>query len=110
MLISKATHDLLEGEYNIRPIDLVEVKGKHEAVEIFEVICANKEISDSELRFYADATAYFREGDVLDALKIYEELQKTYPCKLYAFYIERCERFLKNPDLDFTAVLTMTTK
>ena len=110
VLISKATYDLLKGEYTIRPIDLVEVKGKHEAVEIFEVICSNKEISDSELRFYEDATAYFRDGDVLDALKIYEELQKMNPCKLYSFYVQRCERFLQNPDLDFTAVLTMTTK
>ncbi len=110
VLISKATHDLLKGDYNIRPIDLVEVKGKHEAVEIFEVICANKEVGDVELRSYEEATAYFRKGELLDALKIYEELQKNHPCKLYAFYIERCERFLQNPDLDFTAVLTMTTK
>jgi len=110
VLISKATKDLLKNEYKIRPIDLVEVKGKHEAVEIFEVICANKEISDSELNFYEDATDTFRKGDVLEALQIYEELQKMNPSKLYAFYIERCERFLENPDLDFTAVLTMTTK
>ena len=110
VLISKATHDLLKGEYRIRPIDLVEVKGKHEAVEIFEVICANKEVGDVELRSYEEATAYFRKGELLVALKIYEELQKNHPCKLYAFYIERCERFLQNPDLDFTAVLTMTTK
>ena len=110
VLISKATKDLLKNEYIIRPMDLVEVKGKHEAVEIYEVICANKDIGESELNLYEDATAYFRDGDVLDALRIYEELQKMNPCKLYAFYVERCKRFLENPDLDFTAVLTMTTK
>jgi len=110
VLISKATHDLLKGEYIIRPIDLVEVKGKHEAVEIFEVICANKTLGEDELSLYVQATDLFRSGDVGQAYKRYEELQVMNPCKLYSFYMERCKRFLENPDLDFTAVLTMTTK
>lgn len=110
VLISKATYDLLKDDYVIRPIDLVEVKGKNEAIEIFEVICSNKVITQDELLLYEKTTGFFREGKVIKACEGYEELQKLNPSKLYEFYIKRCKRFLENPDLDFTAVLKMTTK
>ena len=110
VLISKATHDLLKDDYVIRPIDLVEVKGKNEVIEIFEVICSNKVITQDELLLYEKTTGFFSEGKVIKACEGYEELQKLNPSKLYEFYIERCKRFLENPDLDFTAVLKMTTK
>jgi adenylate cyclase len=110
ILISKATHDLLTREYKIRPIDLVEVKGKHEAVEIFEVICNNKIVTDEEMEIYEKATALFREGKLHEVYELYKKLERLNSSKLYQFFIQRCENFINNPDIEFTPVLTMTTK
>ncbi|MFK5975646.1 MAG: adenylate/guanylate cyclase domain-containing protein [Sulfurovum sp.] len=110
ILISNATYTHLTDIYNIRPIDLVKVKGKSEAIEIFEVICDNKNISHSEIEEYKKAIDYFRDAKVEDAYDIFVSLQLENPSKLYKFYIERCKSFMDNPDREFTAILKMTTK
>ena len=110
VLISHATFVQLSGSYQIRPIDLVEVKGKHEAVEIYEVICNNKTVSKEEMQRYIEATELFRDGALHEAYEIYKELQTQYPCALYALYVTRCEKFINNPEIEFTPVLKMTTK
>ena len=110
ILISEATRKLLRGAYTIRPMDLVEVKGKSEAVEIHEVICNNKAISDAEMQTYLQATELFRDTKVEAAYRLYSQLQEEYPSTLYALYISRCEHFLEDSTLEFTPVLTMTTK
>jgi adenylate cyclase len=61
ILITKASYDRLTQKYKIRPIDLVEVKGKSQAVEIYEVICNNKNISDDEIVIYSKAIKYYRQ-------------------------------------------------
>ena len=110
ILISKATYEKLSENYKIRPIDLVEVKGKSEAVEIFEVLCKTKSVEDKELSVYENAIELFRAGELQDAYEKFSSLAKEYPCKLYDFYLSRCEEFLANPEKSFTPVLTMTTK
>jgi len=110
ILISKSTYDKLSGSYKIRPIDLVEVKGKHEAVEIYEVLAANKTVEDDELKLWEEVTALFREGKVFEAYTLYKKLQEMNPCKLYNMYVERCEYFLDNPEVEFSSILKMTTK
>ena len=110
ILISKATHEQLNGEYKIRPIDLVEVKGKSEAVEIFEVITKVKVVQEQELREYEEATRLFRDAALEAAYVKYSYLAKEYPCKLYDFYCSRCKEFLDDPKKSFTPILTMTTK
>jgi len=110
ILISNATFLKLTKEYKIRPIDLVEVKGKNEAVEIHEVICSNKEISDDEMILYKDAIKFFRDSHVKVAYDMFKMLQEDNPSVLYELYIKRCKHFIDNPDLEFTPVLKMTTK
>ncbi len=110
ILISRATYLQLYQTYKIRPIDLVEVKGKSEAVEIYEVLCSNKEVEERELKEYMQATDLFRDGLLHEAYKLYVKLQNQYPCKLYEHYVERCKKFINNPELKFTPVLKMMTK
>lgn len=110
ILISKATKEMLTKEYTLIPLDLVEVKGKSEAVEIFEVIHKYKKISPAEIEHYTEATELFRKGEVEKAHTIYTELYKSNKQKLFAFFIERCERFINDPSLEFTPILKMTTK
>jgi len=89
---------------------LVEVKGKNEAVEVHEVLCNNKEVTDEEMQRYQEATTFFRDGSLDKAHKIYQELQAKNPCILYEHYLNRCKNFIDNPELEFTPVLKMTTK
>ena len=110
ILITHATFLQLKGDYKIRPIDLVEVKGKNEAVEIHEVICNNKTVSDYEMNIYKEATELFRDSKVNEAYVLYAKLQSDNPCMLYELYVKRCKNFIDNPDLEFTPILKMTTK
>jgi len=111
LLISAATyHALKKTHYTIRPIDLVEVKGKNKPVEIFEVICNTKQLVDKELELYLQAIENFRLGKVKDSQKLFYALQAKNPSKLYTYYIKRCQDFINNPDKIFTPILKMTTK
>ncbi|SHO81052.1 Adenylate cyclase [hydrothermal vent metagenome] len=110
ILITKASYDNLTQEYKIRPIDLVEVKGKTQAVEIYEVICSNKNISTQEIEEYKEAIKYYREGRVDDAIIIFNRLQESNPSLLYELYQKRCRYFIENRDIKFNPVLKMRTK
>ena len=110
ILISKATKERLKRKYRIRPIDLVEVKGKTQAVEIFEVLCSNKPVEKEEMDTYLQAVSFFRSGKVKEAYALYTRLHQNHPSKLYAFFIKRCETFLNDPNKEFTPILKMTTK
>ncbi len=110
ILITKATYEKLKGSYKIRLIDLVEVKGKSQAVEIFEVICNNKDISDEELEGCNKGIVNFREGKVQEAHTIFTALNQERVCVLYEMYIHRSQYYIDNPDIPFSPILKMTTK
>lgn len=110
ILITKATYDKLKGSYKIRLIDLVEVKGKSQAVEIFEVICNNKDISNEELERCNKGIVNFREGKVQEARTIFTALNQERVCILYEMYIHRSQYYIDNPDIPFSPILKMTTK
>ena len=110
ILISSATKSKLKENYKIRPIDMVEVKGKHQAVEIFEVLCNNRDISHNEIEIYSKAIECFRNANIQTAYDIFVQLEDSNPSILYRFYLKRCKKFLDNPSLEFTPILKMTTK
>ena len=110
VLISHATFIALKNEYKTRSIDLVEVKGKSEAVEIHEVICSNKTVTEEELLEYEKAIKLFRNAEVNAAYVIFSSLSKESNSLLYSFYMKRCEEFLQDPKKEFTPILKMSTK
>lgn len=111
ILISSATYEALhKKEYKIRPIDFVEFKGKNKAIEIFEVLCKTKPISEDEQLRYTHALERFRSGDVNDAFRQFTLLQQHYPSKLYHYYVQCCQDCINHPDKEFTSILKMSTK
>ncbi len=109
ILISEATRKQLKQSYTIRPIDIVEVKGKSKPVEIYEVICGKQTISNEELSLYLKAIETFRQANVTEAHKFFTQLHMHSPSKLYKMYQTRCKVFMENPHT-FTPVLKINTK
>ncbi len=109
LIISSFTKDKLEDDYLMRSLDWVKVKGKAEAVEIFEVILETDSSLD-QIDEYNIALAQFRDGKLESALEKFKNLSKKTDAKLYDMYISRCHHFLDNPEIEFTVVETMTTK
>lgn len=76
IIISEDTKKLLHKEYTLRSLDLVRVKGKKEAVEIFEVMPSDegKKCSD-ELHTYKTALEAYRQGKIKEADVLFQALE-----------------------------------
>ncbi|WP_321470891.1 adenylate/guanylate cyclase domain-containing protein [Halarcobacter sp.] len=107
--ISNFTKDKLEENYIFRFLDLVQVKGKKEPIEIWQVI-SQGEIEDSlkkELDDYNNAIRLYKNKQFEEALKIFQSLEgnkEKANKKIYKIYISRCEEFIKNPPEKFNGV------
>jgi len=110
IIISSSTKDALQGSYLLRSLDIVKVKGKKSAVEIFEVLLKGHSITDEALKNYQQALDNYRNAKVHEALSIFEKLQTDAPATLYALYIERCQEALSAGLENFTPVTTMHNK
>jgi adenylate cyclase len=102
-------------EYIYRQLDSVKVKGKEEAVNIYEPIGKAKEIDESvktEINAYEQARKYYRQQQWTMAKQAFAKLCTQNPnCFLYKLYAERVEKFLENPPTDnWDGVYTHTTK
>lgn len=109
IIISKETHKRLQGNYPTRPLDIVAVKGKSQAIEIFEVLTDTKNRNE-ELNLYKKALARYRSGEIATAYEVFSMLSKKYPGKLYTLYTERCKRYIKNKNLAFDPVFKILEK
>jgi len=111
IVITEFTKALLTKEYNIRPLDLVKVKGKDEAVEIFEVLSSLRWPEYLPLKQeYENAIKLYRAGEVEKAYPIFKSLNARHEDIVYQIFIDRCEYFINNPEVTFTAVEIKTTK
>ncbi len=110
ILISKATYEQLTHTYTVRPIDIVELKGKRKSIEIFEVICDNKAVTKEELNKYEEAIALYRQAKLFDALSLFTQLRQDYTDPLYALYETRCQAFIHDPKDKFSPITKMHTK
>ncbi|WP_415405514.1 CHASE2 domain-containing protein [Sulfurovum sp. CS9] len=111
IIISEDTKKLLHKEYTLRPLDLVRVKGKKEAVEVFEVMPLDEgEKRSDELYLYKTALETYRQGKIKEAYELFQSLEEEYGCKLYRLYLQRCQEYLEHPKKPFDAIHTMLVK
>jgi adenylate cyclase len=110
LLISNITKNKLTNDYTFRYIDHVKVKGKNNAIELWEVISLKKEdpILNKELEEYNKAIDLYKKGQLKEALKIFELLKNTYEHHVYSIYYNRCEHHLSNNTFDL--IYTHTEK
>jgi len=111
IIISADTKEQLHEHYMFRSLDLVRVKGKQEAIEVFEVIPSGKgEERHEELQHYKTALKAYRHGEIKKAYELFKTLNEEYKCKLYHLYLQRCREYLDHPEKSFEIIYTMTTK
>ena len=83
-----------------RELDLVRVKGKDNAVRIFEPIIAEKQATTlilSELNHYHEALDCYRKQDWKKAEKHFLSLQQIENHPIYGIYIQRIQAFKRMP-------------
>ncbi|MEG4088430.1 AAA family ATPase [Microcoleus sp. Pol12B4] len=101
LLITQPTYARLNNpsQYTIRTLDTVKVKGKSEAVTIYEVFDADppeiKQTKLATLELFAEARALYSEGKLFEAARLFSECWRQNPGDRVAkIYWERCESAL----------------
>lgn len=100
--------------YNFRFLDIVKVKGKKEAVYVFEIIDGErlqiKELKTQTKEKFAKALQFYKNQDLPAAIKLFKEVRKiNKDDKAADLYVSRCERFIKDgipKDWDGIEVIT----
>lgn len=87
------------GQYNYRFLDIVKVKGKKEAVYIFEIIDGDSEdvrhLKIKTKSTFADGINLYKMGKFNEALKAFEDVHRINQHDTTArLYVSRCKRFL----------------
>jgi adenylate cyclase len=106
IIISEFTKEKLTKEYIVRELDTVYVKGKNEAITIYEVIDFGKK----DFSEYQKALKLYKNAKFKEAKEIFEKLYNKEKEYIYLIYIKRCEEYIKNPPKEFNGVYKFTTK
>jgi class 3 adenylate cyclase len=99
VLITENTFEQLDGGFNTRPIDLVRVKGKQTAVQVYELISSGSGDGENWFRAeFEEALAAYRGRHWEDAFRrftaIASRAPEDGPTRLY---VERCLTMLNRP-------------
>ncbi|MEG4805768.1 AAA family ATPase [Microcoleus sp. ARI1-B5] len=101
LLITQPTYSRLKNpsQYAIRTLDTVKVKGKSEAVTIYEVFDADppeiKQGKLATLELFAEARAIYSEGKLFEAARLFSECwRQNQGDRVAKIYWERCESAL----------------
>jgi adenylate cyclase len=116
ILIGVSAADLVRDEFNLRSVDLVQVKGKTEPVEVFALVGARTDDVDLELakwlKAYEEGIEKFRGRGFTEAKILFSQFLEFYPDDFLAkMYLDRALRYEKAPpDESWNAVEVFTKK
>ncbi|MGR3318672.1 MAG: GAF domain-containing protein [Candidatus Anammoxibacter sp.] len=95
ILISEFTNKELGGHFVTRPIDYVKVKGKKNAIRIFEVLGYHGYNTTFHENCFSEGLEAYQRQDFSKAIRLFENgADRDRPCQTY---IVRCNDFIKNP-------------
>lgn len=114
ILLSEGTK-ALSSRYVFREVDIVKVKGKQEAVTIYEPVCLEDELTDSvgnELKQHAEALDLYRAKDWALAKQKFSQLVSQCPdVEVYKFFQKHCETLLNSSSPEsWQAITELTNK
>jgi len=115
ILISEHTFHRLKGVYRTREVDHVIVKGKTEAVGVYEVLDYHTSATFPNLtdavHSFRDGIEHYRRGDWDRAVGSFSQALEANPDDALAqTYIDRCEELKANPPQDWAGIWAMTSK
>ena len=112
ILISEATKKQLLKSYKIREVDRVQVKGKEEAVTIYEVLGFGQFEGDDLLvnECYLRAKGLYKEAKFQEAYAAFFEAYEREDSKLFTLYMDRCVENQEKSIDEIESVYKYTTK
>jgi adenylate cyclase len=116
ILLGASAAELVADEFHLRPVDLVQVKGKTEPVDVFTLIGSRNEVVDPDLlrwlQSYEEGIKKFRGRQFAEAKILFSQFLEFYPDDFLAkMYLERTLRYEKAPpDASWNAVEVFTKK
>ncbi len=101
IIISETTYNYVEDKFLVKMLDLVAVKGKSKAIEIYELISDIDEASLEEKKYisnFNEAVFEYRKKGFVAAIKLFESCLRLNPNDYTAkLYLERCNHYLTYP-------------
>lgn len=114
IIITGETLKKTDSIFFTRELALIEVKGKHIPVRIFELICERESTSGETKRTvsaFNRGLALYYEGNFPGALRVFDEALQENPSDGPAFfYRRRCEHHIAAPPADDWKVIRLTEK
>jgi adenylate cyclase len=116
IILSEFTYNLCRDRIFVRELDKIRVKGKNQAVSIYELIgeidMPLNDVTQKSLDFYAAGRKAYINRDFSKAITYFEEARQLKPRdQPVLLHLERSKNYLDNPPPDFwDGVHTMTTK
>jgi class 3 adenylate cyclase len=113
-LLTEAVYEKVKDHFLCREIDLVRVKGKHEAVRIYELLQETKSAGEKlgqMKKVFETSLAAFRKQKWETAEKGFQSLIKDYRDETSEIFLERIGEFRDSPPpKDWDGVFTRTSK
>ncbi len=102
ILISEATKNIIKESFFYRYIDKVQVKGRKEAVNIYEPLSKGSPPMDilNEVNTFEKGIKAYQHQDFHTAYYMIKTLYKNNPIQLYQSYLDRINGYLKSPPSD----------
>jgi adenylate cyclase len=116
IIISHSTYELCSDRIWVRELDKIRVKGKFQAVSIYELIGDRQQALDSEtlnfLELYHTGRQHYNNRCFLEAIQSFTAAQKIRPQdQSVSIHLNRCSAYLQNPPPEeWDGVHIMTTK
>ncbi len=109
--VSADTVERCGDRFAFQLVDVLRVKGKKTAVEVFTPMRPQEAAArDEELRVYAAAREHYAAGDFARAAAAFAELRQSCAAGLYTVYEERCRTLAANPPPDWNGVWSLVSK
>lgn len=112
ILISESTKAQLQGKYRMREVDLVQVKGKHRAITIYEVLGFGSFEAEEAILYkrYMHARRLYRSARFEEAYALFTKAYAQQPHKLFDLYRQRCKEYQTKGIKEFDGIHRFTTK
>jgi adenylate cyclase len=116
LLLGESVAELVDDEFHLLSVDIVQVKGKSRAVRVFTVLGEKSTPLPPEkqrfLQAYEEGVRAFRERDFERAKKLFAEALDARPTDpLATGYLSSCETFIQTPpESSWSGVRIMTEK